>query len=260
MILDGKRILITGVITRESIGYAVAEQAQLAGAEVILTSFGRPMRLTERSAKGLPRTPEMLELDVNEPEHFERLTADLEQRWGGIDGALHAIAFAPEDALGGKFLDHARGERGGGVPDQRVLATSRSPRRCCRCSMATGASWGSTSTPRWPGRCTTGWAWPRPRSSRSTATWRATSAATACASTSCRPGRSRPSPRAASRASATSWTCGAAQAPLGWNSEDREPVAARLLLPAVRLVARHQRRDPARGRRLPRDGRAARDV
>ncbi len=104
MILDGKRILITGVVTRESIGYAVAEQAQLAGAEIILTSFGRPMRLTERSAKGLPRTPDILELDVNEPEHFVRLTADLEQRWGGIDGALHAIAFAPEDALGGKFL------------------------------------------------------------------------------------------------------------------------------------------------------------
>jgi len=104
VILDGKRILITGVVTRESIGYAVAEQAQQAGAEIILTSFGRPMRLTERSAKGLPRTPDVLELDVNEPEHFERLTADLEQRWGGIDGALHAIAFAPEDALGGKFL------------------------------------------------------------------------------------------------------------------------------------------------------------
>ena len=104
MILNGKRILVTGVVTRESIGYAVAEQAQLAGAEIILTSFGRPMRLTERSAKGLPQTPDILELDVNEPAHFEKLTADLEERWGGIDGALHAIAFAPEDALGGKFL------------------------------------------------------------------------------------------------------------------------------------------------------------
>jgi enoyl ACP reductase len=104
VILNGKRILVTGVVTRESIGYAVAEQAQLAGAEVILTSFGRPMRLTERSAKGLPQTPDILELDVNEPSHFERLTSDLEERWGGIDGALHAIAFAPEDALGGKFL------------------------------------------------------------------------------------------------------------------------------------------------------------
>ena len=104
VILEGKRLLITGVITRESIGYAVAERAQNEGAEVILTSFGRPMRITERSAKGLPRTPEVLELDVNEPEHFERLTADLQQRWGGIDGALHAIAFAPEDALGGRFM------------------------------------------------------------------------------------------------------------------------------------------------------------
>jgi enoyl-[acyl-carrier protein] reductase I len=104
VILDGKRILITGVVTRESIGFAVAEQAQLAGAEVILTSFGRALRLTERAARRLPKTPEVLELDVNEPEHFERLTSDLEERWGGIDGALHAIAFAPEDALGGRFL------------------------------------------------------------------------------------------------------------------------------------------------------------
>jgi enoyl ACP reductase len=104
VILDGKRILVTGVVTRESIGFAVAEQAQLAGAEVILTSFGRALRLTERAARRLPSTPEVLELDVNEPEHFERLTRDLEERWGGIDGALHAIAFAPEDALGGRFL------------------------------------------------------------------------------------------------------------------------------------------------------------
>jgi enoyl-[acyl-carrier protein] reductase I len=104
VILDGKRILVTGVVTRESIGYAVAEHAMNAGAEVLLTSFGRPMRLTERAAKTLPRTPDVLELDVNEPEHFERLTADIEERWGGIDGALHAIAFAPEDALGGRFL------------------------------------------------------------------------------------------------------------------------------------------------------------
>ena len=104
MILDGKRILVTGVISRESIAFSVAEQAQRAGAEVILTSFGRAMRLTERAAGRLPSPPDVLELDVNEPEHLERLTSDLEERWGGIDGALHAIAFAPEDALGGRFM------------------------------------------------------------------------------------------------------------------------------------------------------------
>jgi enoyl-[acyl-carrier protein] reductase I len=104
VILQGKRILVTGVISRESIAYAVAEEAQKAGAELILTSFGRAMRLTERAAARLPRKPDVLELDVNEPEHLERLTADVSDRWDGLDGVLHAIAFAPEDALGGRFM------------------------------------------------------------------------------------------------------------------------------------------------------------
>ncbi|MHB8491465.1 MAG: enoyl-ACP reductase FabI [Solirubrobacteraceae bacterium] len=104
MILEGKRILVTGVISRESIAFAVAERAQHAGAELIFTSFGRAMRLTERAAGRLPRKPDVIELDVNEPEHFERLTAALRERWGTLDGALHAIAFAPEDALGGRFM------------------------------------------------------------------------------------------------------------------------------------------------------------
>jgi enoyl-[acyl-carrier protein] reductase I len=104
VILEGKRILVTGVISRESIAYAVAEEAQKAGAELILTSFGRAMRLTERTSGRLPRKPDLLELDVNEPEHLERLTADVSERWDGLDGVLHAIAFAPEDALGGRFM------------------------------------------------------------------------------------------------------------------------------------------------------------
>ncbi len=104
MILQGKRILITGVLSRESIAFAVAEHAQNAGAEVILTSFGRAMRLTERAAGRLPRTPDVLELDVNDPEHLNRLQADVSDRWEGLDGILHAIAFAPEDALGGRFM------------------------------------------------------------------------------------------------------------------------------------------------------------
>jgi meromycolic acid enoyl-[acyl-carrier protein] reductase len=104
VILEGKRILLTGVLSRESIAFAVAEQAQNAGAELILTSFGRAMRLTERSAKRLPKTPDVLELDVNDPDHLDRLTADVAERWDAIDGVLHAIAFAPEDALGGRFI------------------------------------------------------------------------------------------------------------------------------------------------------------
>jgi meromycolic acid enoyl-[acyl-carrier-protein] reductase len=104
VILEGKRILVTGVISRESIAFAVAEEAQKAGAEVILTSFGRAMRLTERAAGRLPRTPDVLELDVNDVNHLDRLTADVSDRWDGLDGVLHAIAFAPEDALGGRFM------------------------------------------------------------------------------------------------------------------------------------------------------------
>ena len=103
--LDGKRLLITGVLTKGSIAYAVAERAQEAGAEIVLTGFGRTRRMTERSAKGLPSPPDVLELDVNSADDFEALVAELEQRWGGIDGALHAIAFAPEDALGGQFMN-----------------------------------------------------------------------------------------------------------------------------------------------------------
>jgi enoyl ACP reductase len=103
--LEGKKLLITGVINRESIAYEVARQAQEAGAEVVLTSFGRVRRMTERAAKNLPTPVDVLELDVNKPEDIEAVAADLKERWGRVDGVLHAIAFAPEDALGGNFLN-----------------------------------------------------------------------------------------------------------------------------------------------------------
>ena len=102
--LEGKRLLITGVLTKGSIAYAVAERAQQEGAEVVLTGFGRTRRMTERAAARLPDPPDVLELDVNNPEDFEALASELKQRWGGVDGALHAIAFAPGDALGGNFM------------------------------------------------------------------------------------------------------------------------------------------------------------
>jgi meromycolic acid enoyl-[acyl-carrier-protein] reductase len=108
MSLTGKRLLVTGVLTRHSIGYAVAEHAQLAGAHVTLTGFGRTRRMTERAARGLPSPVEILELDVNEPSHFDALHDELERRWGSLDGALHSIAFAPPAALGGNFLHTSR--------------------------------------------------------------------------------------------------------------------------------------------------------
>jgi enoyl ACP reductase len=104
-LLTGKRLLVTGVLTRGSIAFEVARQAQEHGAEIVLSGFGRGLRLTERAAKHLPDPPDVLELDVNEPDDLARVAAELGSRWGELDGVLHAIAYAPPDALGGGFLD-----------------------------------------------------------------------------------------------------------------------------------------------------------
>ena len=104
MNLEGKRILVTGVLTRNSIAYAVADEAQRAGAEVLLTSFGRLRRMTLRAARNLSVPPDVLELDVSRPEDFDSLAVELKGRWGHVDGVLHSIAFAPPDSLGGKFI------------------------------------------------------------------------------------------------------------------------------------------------------------
>ena len=103
MILEGKRLLITGVITKDSIAFHAAQQAQREGATVLLTSFGRVRRMTERAAPRLPEPVEVLELDVNSdrPGGVDELA---ERAVGWVDGALHAIAFAPEDSLGGRFM------------------------------------------------------------------------------------------------------------------------------------------------------------
>jgi enoyl-[acyl-carrier protein] reductase I len=104
VILARKRLLITGVITKDSIAFHAAQRAQEEGAEIVLTSFGRVRRMTERAAQRLPEPVEVLELDVNKPEDLTALTETVRERWGTLDGVLHAIAFAPEDALGGNFL------------------------------------------------------------------------------------------------------------------------------------------------------------
>ena len=103
-LLQDRRLLITGVLTEGSIAYAVAKRAQEEGAQIVLTGFGRGMRITTRIANRLPDPPDVLELDVTDPAHLEAVATDLEQRWGALDGVLHAIAFAPADALGGEFL------------------------------------------------------------------------------------------------------------------------------------------------------------
>jgi enoyl-[acyl-carrier protein] reductase I len=102
MLLDGKRVLVTGVLNTDSIAFSIARVAQEQGAEVVLTSFGRVMSLTQRSARRLPTEPLVIELDVTNEDDLVALAG----RVGGrLDGVVHAIAFAPESCLGGGFLD-----------------------------------------------------------------------------------------------------------------------------------------------------------
>ncbi|MGH9246310.1 MAG: enoyl-ACP reductase FabI [Acidimicrobiales bacterium] len=104
-LLDGKRILITGVLTDASLAFAAARLAQAEGAEIVLTGAGRGLSLTRRTARKLPTEPAVLELDVTEPAHVEDVRDELAGRWGRVDGAVHAIGFAPAACLGGNFLE-----------------------------------------------------------------------------------------------------------------------------------------------------------
>jgi len=104
MLLKEKKLLLTGVLTPQSIAFAVAELAQKEGAEILLTGFGKALVLTQRAAGRLSPVPEVMELDVTEPAHYEALAKEVASRWGRVDGVLHAVGFAPADALGGKFL------------------------------------------------------------------------------------------------------------------------------------------------------------
>lgn len=103
--LEGKRILVTGVLTDDSLAFGVARLALEQGAEIVLTGAGRGMGLTTRMARRLPSEPEVLELDVTRPEHVGVVRERLREKWGTIDGALHAIGFAPPSCLGGGFSD-----------------------------------------------------------------------------------------------------------------------------------------------------------
>lgn len=106
-LLDGKRILVTGVLTDQSIAFHVARLAQTEGATVVLTSFGRTMGLTRRSSGRLPAEAPIVELDVTDQEHLDLLADRVREHVDGLDGVLHSIGFAPEAALGGRFLSTA---------------------------------------------------------------------------------------------------------------------------------------------------------
>jgi enoyl-[acyl-carrier protein] reductase I len=103
-ILDGKRLLVTGVITDSSIAFSVARLAQEEGAQVVLTGYGR-LSLVKRIAARLPKPAPVIELDVTDREHLEGLADRVREHVDGLDGVVHSIAFGPADALGGNFLN-----------------------------------------------------------------------------------------------------------------------------------------------------------
>jgi meromycolic acid enoyl-[acyl-carrier-protein] reductase len=99
-LLDGKRLLITGVLTDASLAFSVARLAQEEGADIVLSGAGRALSLTRRTARKLPTEPEVLEIDVTSPEQLHAAGAALAAKWDRLDGVLHAIGFAPPDCLG----------------------------------------------------------------------------------------------------------------------------------------------------------------
>lgn len=105
MLLEGKRFLFTGVLTPQSIAFSAARFAQEQGATLVLTGFGKALSLTEMTGRRLPTTPDILEMDATDEGQIQAVADELQSKWGKIDGFLHAIAFAPPDALGGNFME-----------------------------------------------------------------------------------------------------------------------------------------------------------
>ena len=103
-LLDGKKIVVTGVLTDASLAFGVARLAREQGADIVLTGAGRALSLTRRTARKLGDDVDVFELDVTVPEHGVAVREALADRWGRVDGVVHSIGFAPEACLGDDFL------------------------------------------------------------------------------------------------------------------------------------------------------------
>lgn len=104
-LLDGKRIVITGVLTDASLAFGVAQLAQSQGAELVLTGADRGLSITQRTARKLASPPPVFELDVTNPAHIESVRDAVSGVWDRVDGVLHAIGYAPPVCLGGTFME-----------------------------------------------------------------------------------------------------------------------------------------------------------
>ncbi len=103
-LLDGKKLLVTGVLTDSSIAFHTARLAQQEGAEVVLSSFGRQMKLTQAFARRLPAEAPVVELDVTSGEDLDALAGRVREHVDRLDGVVHSIGFAPQSVMGGNFL------------------------------------------------------------------------------------------------------------------------------------------------------------
>lgn len=103
-LLDGKKIVVTGVLTDASLAFGIARLAMDEGAEVILTGAGRALSLTQRTARKLEGDVPVFEFDATVPEHGPALCASVAERWDRVDGVVHSIGFAPEVCLGEDFM------------------------------------------------------------------------------------------------------------------------------------------------------------
>lgn len=104
-LLAGKKLLITGVVNADSIAYDTAVAAIDAGAEIVLSGLGRDIDHTRDAATTLGVSVDVIEADLTEPDDLDSLAEHLRNRWGHLDGVLHAVAFAPRQALSDSFLD-----------------------------------------------------------------------------------------------------------------------------------------------------------
>lgn len=103
-LLDGKKIVVTGVLTDASLAFGIARLCMIEGADIVLTGAGRALSLTQRTARKLQSDVEVLELDVTVEEHVDTVRSRLAEKWGSVDGVVHSIGFAPEVCLGDDFL------------------------------------------------------------------------------------------------------------------------------------------------------------
>ena len=253
-LLEGRRLVVTGVATRSSIAFAVADLAQQLGAEVVLTSFGRMRRLTERAAHGLPRLPEIVELDVTEQSDFTRLHAELSSSGAGSTAWFTRSPSRRRMRSAGISLRRLRRARSSRFARARTPCRRSPPRSRHSCPRGEALSaW--TSTPRVRGPVTTGWVSPR-RQLQSVSRYLALELGgrgirvnlVSAGPLKTTAARGLPSFEHLAEA----W---AKYAPLGWDTRTPEVVAGSVLLFAFRPRPRGDRRDPPCRRRPARDQR-----